>query len=170
MTKFFRRYAKRNFTSDVNECLTNNGGCDGLCINTLGSYKCQCPAGLKLDVDNKCIDINECLLRNGHGPCQGNCVNTWGSYHCSCDELKGTKLGEDGHTCDDIDECKDKNGGCSYQCVNTRGSYHCICPNGFILGDDWKTCKDVDECDYLDMQDEICTGACTNTIGSYHCI
>lgn len=43
--------------SDVNECLTDNGGCEGLCINTPGSYKCHCPAGFRTD-GNKCIGKN----------------------------------------------------------------------------------------------------------------
>ena len=27
---------------DVDECLEDNGGCDHFCINTQGSYKCEC--------------------------------------------------------------------------------------------------------------------------------
>ena len=34
--------------SDVNECATNNGGCEGVCNNTIGSYNCQCAAGFHL--------------------------------------------------------------------------------------------------------------------------
>ena len=30
---------------DINECNTNNGGCDHNCINTQGSYQCQCRVG-----------------------------------------------------------------------------------------------------------------------------
>ena len=30
---------------DINECNTNNGGCDHNCINTIGSYQCQCREG-----------------------------------------------------------------------------------------------------------------------------
>ncbi len=30
---------------DDNECLTDNGGCDQDCINTEGSYYCNCTAG-----------------------------------------------------------------------------------------------------------------------------
>ena len=30
---------------DINECDFNNGGCDGTCENTEGSYICLCPTG-----------------------------------------------------------------------------------------------------------------------------
>ena len=30
---------------DINECDFNNGGCDGNCENTEGSYICLCPTG-----------------------------------------------------------------------------------------------------------------------------
>ena len=28
--------------SDVNECLESNGGCDGGCVNNVGSFECNC--------------------------------------------------------------------------------------------------------------------------------
>jgi len=33
--------------NDINECLTNNGGCDSnaICANTPGSYSCACKSG-----------------------------------------------------------------------------------------------------------------------------
>ena len=30
---------------DINECLVDNGGCHHVCINTAGSYICQCDNG-----------------------------------------------------------------------------------------------------------------------------
>ena len=30
---------------DINECHTSNGGCHHNCINTIGSYACQCNEG-----------------------------------------------------------------------------------------------------------------------------
>ena len=32
---------------DINECNTNNGGCGQDCINTVGSYQCQCREGFQ---------------------------------------------------------------------------------------------------------------------------
>ena len=33
---------KWNFISDIDECQTNNGGCGDRCVNTAGSYHCEC--------------------------------------------------------------------------------------------------------------------------------
>ena len=37
---------------DVNECLTNNGGCDQFCQNTIASYVCSCGDGYTLQNDS----------------------------------------------------------------------------------------------------------------------
>ena len=34
-----------NITLDINECDIDDGGCDHNCINTQGSYQCQCRDG-----------------------------------------------------------------------------------------------------------------------------
>ncbi|XP_055081696.1 bone morphogenetic protein 1-like isoform X1 [Periophthalmus magnuspinnatus] len=48
--------SKRGFTahyfSDVDECSKENGGCQHECVNTFGSYSCQCRSGFMLH-DNK---------------------------------------------------------------------------------------------------------------------
>lgn len=43
---------------DKDECNVNNGGCDivnGLCINTPGSYHCQCKQGYQLRENSELI-------------------------------------------------------------------------------------------------------------------
>lgn len=87
------------------------------------------------------LDINECLLRNGHGPCQDTCINSFGGYNCTCNGLPGTRLSDDQHGCEDAGECSFDNGGCSHKCLTTLGRKFCLCPDGFILSDDWKTCQ-----------------------------
>lgn len=42
--------------TDVNECMINNGGCEQLCVNTRGSYYCDCHEGFIMDnATNKCL-------------------------------------------------------------------------------------------------------------------
>ncbi|KAL0280085.1 UNVERIFIED_CONTAM: hypothetical protein PYX00_001479 [Menopon gallinae] len=154
---------------DIDECEINNGGCEHICKNQLGSFSCSCPTGLQLSSNGKtCVDINECLSRNGHGPCQDTCTNHWGGYQCSCEGIPGTQLSEDNHTCEDIDECKSGAAGCSHSCINALGRAFCQCPPGLELGEDWKTCQDIDECDDETIESN-CEYGCINTIGSYYC-
>ena len=46
--------------TDINECDTNNGGCEQICNNTAGSYYCSCDFNYHLDVDG-----HACLPGNG---------------------------------------------------------------------------------------------------------
>ncbi|XP_031838219.1 uncharacterized protein LOC116429422 isoform X2 [Nomia melanderi] len=145
-----------------------DASCDQICKQIDGKPVCSCYKGFRLE-DNKCVDINECLLNNGHGPCQDTCRNTIGSYQCSCDGLQDSVLSADNHTCQDAGPCSVNNAGCSHTCLSTMGRVFCLCPDGFILEDDWKTCQDVDECVQPDLQTEMCRYGCINTPGSYRC-
>ncbi|XP_050494473.1 uncharacterized protein LOC126875553 isoform X3 [Bombus huntii] len=145
-----------------------DASCDHVCKEVDGRPVCSCYKGFRLE-DDKCIDINECLLNNGHGPCQDTCRNTIGGYECSCDGLQDTVLSADNHTCQDAGPCSVNNAGCSHTCLSTMGRVFCLCPDGFILEDDWKTCQDVDECAQPDLQTEMCRYGCINTPGSYRC-
>ena len=41
--------------ADIDECSLGNGGCgSGECVNTEGSYTCDCPAGFSRDGD-RCV-------------------------------------------------------------------------------------------------------------------
>ena len=99
--------------SDINECLSSNGGCTHNCSNTDGSFVCSCDSGYELGTDGMACngktcdrdyntdkrfmlsDINECLSSNGG--CAHNCSNTDGSFVCSC--VSGYELGTDGMAC-----------------------------------------------------------------------
>lgn len=82
--------------SDVDECASANGGCEGPCCNTVGGFYCRCPPGYQLQGDGKtCQDVDECRAHNGG--CQHRCVNTPGSYLCEC--KPGFRLHTDGRTC-----------------------------------------------------------------------
>jgi hypothetical protein len=61
-------------------------------------------------------------------------------------------MGEDGHTCIDIDECETMNGTMLCQtnttgreCTNTPGSYLCLCQEGFELNDQQNKCTGIQE-------------------------
>uniref|UniRef100_A0A3B3TA77 EGF-like calcium-binding domain-containing protein n=1 Tax=Paramormyrops kingsleyae TaxID=1676925 RepID=A0A3B3TA77_9TELE len=41
---------------DVNECTADNGGCEGQCCNTIGSFYCKCPKGMRLSQDGKACE------------------------------------------------------------------------------------------------------------------
>ena len=51
---------------------------------TFGSISGECPTGYRAD-DLRCVDNNECVSNNGHGPCQDTCINNEGGYQCSCE-------------------------------------------------------------------------------------
>ncbi|ELU15993.1 hypothetical protein CAPTEDRAFT_34995, partial [Capitella teleta] len=99
------------------------------CINTRGSYTCDCDEGYELHPNGKsCIDINECLGERGTNynvDCH-NCINTRGSYTCDCDE--GYELHPDRKSCI---ECDVDNGGCQHQCNENDMDKWCSCDEGF---------------------------------------
>lgn len=68
--------------TDIRECDTNNGGCEQTCINTIGSFRCECRSGYILNSDGQTCDVNECLTNNGG--CSHNCHNTVGGFYCTC--------------------------------------------------------------------------------------
>ena len=46
------------FLSEYDECATEEHGCGHICVNTLGSYKCECKIGYELHSDwKKCEGI-----------------------------------------------------------------------------------------------------------------
>jgi fibulin 1/2 len=114
-------------------------GDEGRCINSPGSYRCECGPGFEEHQGGGCHDTDECVAKPG--PCQQECYNTWGGHKCGCG--LGYQLRPDNRTCEDIDECSEfKNTSlCIGICDNTPGSYVCRCPDGYKLADDGRTCQ-----------------------------
>ena len=77
-----------------------NGGCQHVCKNIIGSYKCFCNYGHLLEAD-------------GHS-CKGNDIVIIATilvmHHNNYIPLDK-----------DINECSDSNGGCQHNCTNTIG-------------------------------------------------
>uniref|UniRef100_T1KTE0 CUB domain-containing protein n=1 Tax=Tetranychus urticae TaxID=32264 RepID=T1KTE0_TETUR len=41
------------FIKEFDECSSGNHGCDHICVNTLGGYRCECRIGYELHSDGK---------------------------------------------------------------------------------------------------------------------
>ncbi|XP_052782319.1 uncharacterized protein LOC128218695 isoform X2 [Mya arenaria] len=148
---------------DINECSSNNGGCQHVCRNNLASFTCLCNSGYVLKTDLKtCEDKNECSSNNGG--CAHTCTNKPGAHQCNCRE--GYTLAWDGRQCNDVNECSAGTSQCGHDCTNTFGSYTCSCRAGYQLASSGKTCDDVDECRQTPFP---CDHQCNNTPGSYTC-
>ncbi|XP_033646982.1 epidermal growth factor-like protein 6, partial [Asterias rubens] len=72
--------------------------CDHMCINSIGSYRCECESGYTLDTDDRhtCKDADECLVSRTNN-CQQNCTNIPGGFECNCHG--GYTINGDGATC-----------------------------------------------------------------------
>ncbi|PNI18364.1 FBN3 isoform 4 [Pan troglodytes] len=152
---------------DVNECTENPGVCtNGICVNTDGSFRCECPFGYSLDFTGiNCVDTDECSV--GH-PCgQGTCTNVIGGFECACADgfEPGLMM-----TCEDIDECSLNPLLCAFRCHNTEGSYLCTCPAGYTLREDGAMCRDVDECADGQQDCHARSMECKNLIGTFACV
>uniref|UniRef100_A0AAR2LSK7 Fibrillin 1 n=1 Tax=Pygocentrus nattereri TaxID=42514 RepID=A0AAR2LSK7_PYGNA len=160
-------YGPEDTPEDIDECKERPDICiNGQCINTDGSFRCECPIGYSLDSSQiNCTDTDECSLGS---PCgNGTCKNVIGGFECICDE--GFEPGPM-MTCEDINECAQNPLLCAFRCVNTYGSYECKCPAGYELRTDRRMCKDQDECSDGVDDCESRGMSCKNLIGTFMCI
>ncbi|XP_022101273.1 fibrillin-1-like [Acanthaster planci] len=161
-------YHGRTCSYDINECMRKSKAypqCDHICINTVGSYRCECHSGYALDADgHSCTDINECSMSRTQD-CYHKCVNTPGSYRCEC--YRGYTLKAGGKECKDDNECTGMNNQCDQICINEPRGYSCNCAMGYALSRLYN-CLDIDECE-LGEPYEDCDQICTNAVGTFTC-
>ncbi|XP_047632744.1 adhesion G protein-coupled receptor E2 isoform X5 [Phacochoerus africanus] len=136
------RKESENTCQDMDECQQKLRICKShsICINTQGSYTCQCLPGFKLNPrDPKlCTDVNECTA--GSNPCHNSthCFNLVGRYECRCrpgwKPIPGSPSSPKDIVCEDKDECSSGEHHChnSTICTNTVGSYVCHCRRGWV--------------------------------------
>uniref|UniRef100_A0A8C8SBX3 Nidogen 2 n=1 Tax=Pelusios castaneus TaxID=367368 RepID=A0A8C8SBX3_9SAUR len=122
---------------DVDECAESFHRCGhgSVCINSPGSYRCECLSGYQLVVDrHSCVPIpppsNPC--EDGRHTCastdRARCVHHGGgSFSCVC--LAGYT--GNGHNCSDVDECAEGRCHQAATCSNTPGSFSCRCEPGY---------------------------------------
>ncbi|XP_023698906.2 nidogen-2 isoform X2 [Paramormyrops kingsleyae] len=109
--------------------------------------------------------VNPCVSENHNCHSEALCLPGQGlRFHCRC------PLGYhgDGHSCHDLDECKEGLSDCGDHsvCVNAPGGHHCQCHSGFEFRFDKQACVDVDEC-----LSQPChpRATCSNYPGSFEC-
>ncbi|XP_035384035.1 fibulin-1 [Electrophorus electricus] len=104
----------------------------------------------------------------GISRCSQLCI---GNGSCAC--LQGYRLGSDGYSCEDYNECLAGVHSCSLgeRCINTEGSYRCqretSCGTGYELTDA-NACHDIDEC-AIGTHNCGPGFTCQNTPGSFRC-
>ena len=153
---------------DIDECARTPTVCQpGKCINSKGSYQCQCPPSIStLSEDGKRCETNRpCSSKEDMCP-NGVCVDMMGTFKCECNP--GFKPRDANYqACDDIDECHDGKIRCRGRnevCNNTAGNYECICRRGYTRTGPNGQCEDLDEC-----KDFCKKGKCTNLVGTLRC-
>ncbi|KAK6300945.1 hypothetical protein J4Q44_G00290430 [Coregonus suidteri] len=76
--------------AELNECLEKPQVCGSntTCLNTIGSFHCQCQPGFRFSTNTNytrdCEDIDECNVTAGICGVNGTCENQEGSYSCLC--------------------------------------------------------------------------------------
>ncbi|XP_029453346.1 fibulin-1 [Rhinatrema bivittatum] len=167
---------------DINECIIGTHNCKvgQMCINTVGSFRCQrdigCGTGYELTEDNQCKDIDECVTGTHNCLPSFSCQNTPGSFRCRPKLQCQSGFIQDAlGNCIDINECTSTSMPCpaGHTCVNTIGSFVCQrnvlnCGRGYHLTADGTKCEDVNECS---GPSHPCGEGhvCINTPGTFRC-
>ncbi|KAM4610007.1 fibulin-2-like [Polymixia lowei] len=185
---------------DMDECLVYQGNlCHHSCINTPGSFRCECFPGYSLQEDavtcaQETVDEENRLKEDdrgaeeptappppptrpsvalepceGNGPCMQQCTPVGGRPQCSC--FPGFSLMADGQSCEDINECLSPSA-CQLneRCVNAAGSF--MCQRQIACPPGYQINDDVcEDIDECVQKNHNCGVGfeCVNTEGSFRC-
>uniref|UniRef100_H3AS57 Fibulin-2 n=1 Tax=Latimeria chalumnae TaxID=7897 RepID=H3AS57_LATCH len=144
---------------DLDECLLYpNELCQHLCINTVGSFECDCLPGYILQPDGQ-----TCLPGDFLHPQKE-------TKQLSAQFTEATPV--EAPTLETLaaeeDKCKD-NGPCQHQCAQVREEVNCFCFPGYTIMADGVSCEDINEC-IVDAHNCSRRELCVNTVGSFECI
>ncbi|XP_030840813.1 uncharacterized protein LOC105442568 [Strongylocentrotus purpuratus] len=137
---------------ETNECRTSTpcGDPNSFCLNTIGSYTCQCNEGYQRDTDDSCRRLQGCSVTT----CQnsGNCVDGSNGPVCQCPNTFTGSLCQIDLACGTV-TCHS-----SQACANGQ----CVCPEGtqFLQGQ----CQD--ECS---VSCDQFTETCDQTSNGFTC-
>ncbi|XP_060576563.1 fibrillin-1-like isoform X2 [Ruditapes philippinarum] len=172
----FKGYVKKNdICVDIDEC--SETPCSHNCINTNGSYTCNCQIGYFLKEDK--VTCQVCDLFKYGTNCEDICTCVQQNTD-SCDPKTGQcycKNGWTGDKCDDdINECTNSDNVCpiNSECFNTPGSFNCKCDIGYLQVASGE-CKVCDNRHYGENCNSICnchienTDSCNHTSGVCTC-
>lgn len=76
-------------STDIDECRLNNGGCDHVCRNTVGSFECSCKKGYKL-LTNERTCQGKSLTRLSPANVKKNCFVQYCSNYSRAGVAPGT--------------------------------------------------------------------------------
>mgnify|MGYP000011637654 FL=1 len=149
--------------------MTNPCGPNAKCLNTIGSFQCQCPdkylardGNAEFGCDRAAVDVycqqqSDCTIN-------ADCIDG----NCQC--KSGYRI--DGIMCVDVDECQTNKNVCGKgaTCNNLDGGYECHCESGYekIQSSAKSKCQDIDECVQIPFP---CgdNSVCINQDGHYKC-
>nr|NP_989783.1 low density lipoprotein receptor precursor [Gallus gallus]CAD56163.1 low-density lipoprotein receptor precursor [Gallus gallus] len=81
-------------------------------------------------------DVDECS--QGTSGCSHGCQDRPIGFRCLCPD--GFRLGADGKTCEDVDECAEAER-CAQLCINLQGAFKCACAEGYAAEPGGRSCR-----------------------------